>query len=131
MFDPSAPILIVDDMGSMRKIVIKTCKELGFTQFTEAPDGATGWETLCAAAPPIALVISAWHMPACSGLDLLKRVRSDSRFKSLPFILITAESEKTEIIEAAKLGMSGCIVKPFTSEALKNQLAEAYKRIYG
>jgi two-component system, chemotaxis family, chemotaxis protein CheY len=128
MFDLKTKVLIVDDMTTMRKIVIRTCKAIGFTDFVEAADGALAWEAL-GAAPDIGLIISDWNMPNCTGLDFLKRVRADSRFKQLPFLLVTAEAEKSQIIEAIKSGVSNYVIKPFTEEILKDKLEEAHKKL--
>jgi len=68
-------------------------------------------------------------MPNCTGLDLLKRVRADSRYAKVPFVLLTAESEGHQVAEAVKAGVDNYIVKPFTPELLKNKLADTYKRI--
>jgi two-component system chemotaxis response regulator CheY len=131
MFPANAQILIVDDMLTMRKIVQRACREIGFSHFVEAADGAFGWEALNAAGTNITLVISDWNMPNCMGIDLLKRVRNDSRFKNLPFLLLTAESEKTQVLEAVQAGVSGYVIKPFTVENLKAKLADAYKKHFG
>ncbi len=131
MFDLATRILVIDDMMTMRKLVMKACREIGFTDLTEANDGTQGWEAINAAKPPFGLIISDWNMPNCSGLDLLKRVRSDSRFKPLPFILVTAESEQTQIMEAARSGVSNYLVKPFTTEALKEKIEQVHRRISG
>ncbi|HND85779.1 MAG TPA: response regulator [Pseudobdellovibrionaceae bacterium] len=131
MFDPRTRILICDDMLTMRKLVGKVCKELGFTDLTEAPDGAKGWEALNGANPPIGMIISDWNMPNSTGLDLLKRVRSDSRFSKMPFILVTAEAEQSQVVEAVKAGVSAYVVKPFTADQLKAKLEAVYKKMYG
>ena len=129
MFDLNIPILVVDDMMTMRKIVVKTCQGIGFKNIQEAADGAKAWEIISSSKPAIGLVISDWNMPNCSGLELLKRVRGDSRFKSMPFMLVTAETEKTQIIEAMKAGVSGYVLKPFTKETLTAQLEDVHKKI--
>ena len=131
MFDVSTRLLIVDDMMTMRKLVAKVCKELGFTDITEASDGAKGWEAINNASPPIGLVISDWNMPNTTGLDLLKRVRSDSRFGKLPFVMVTAEAEQHQIVEAVKAGVSNYVVKPFTADTLKEKLETVHKKIVG
>lgn len=131
MFDLKTHVLIVDDMGTMRKIVKKACQEIGFTQFTEAADGAIAWEAISSAQVPIGIVISDWNMPNCTGLDLLKRIRSDSRFKALPLILVTAESESVQIVEAIKAGVTGYVVKPFSPETLATKLRDAHKKMVG
>lgn len=128
MFDPSIRILVVDDMLTMRKIVSKTCQNLGFKNIVEAADGALAWEALNSSEQQIGLVISDWNMPNCTGVDLLKRVRGDSRFKHLPFLLVTAESESSQVVEALKAGVTGYVVKPFTPETLGKQLEEAHKK---
>ena len=124
MFANTTRILIVDDMGTMRKLVTKALKEIGFTDIREAADGAQGWEILSATEPKIELVISDWNMPVSTGLDLLRRVRSDSRFKTMPFVLLTAESEKEQVVEALKAGVSAYLVKPFDVNSLRDQLAK-------
>jgi len=131
MFDLKTKILVVDDMLTMRKLVQKSCKEIGFTDFTEAKDGREAWELVNSANPPFGLILSDWNMPNATGLDLLKRVRSDSRFKALPFLLITAEAEKTQIVEAVKAGVTNYIIKPFNTEALKEKLEAAHKKVTG
>ncbi len=129
MFDPKTRILVIDDMMTMRKLVSKICKELGFTDITEASDGAQGWEAINSANPPFGLIISDWNMPNTTGLDLLKRVRADSRFVKLPFVLVTAEAEQHQVVEAIKAGVSNYVVKPFTAESLKEKLEAAYKKM--
>lgn len=128
MFDLRTKILVVDDMSTMRKLVIRTCQAIGFTDFVEANDGAVAWETL-GATPGIGLIISDWNMPNCTGFDFLKRVRADARFRHLPFMLVTAESEKQQIMDAIKSGCSGYVIKPFTQDTLRDRLEEAQKRI--
>ncbi len=128
MFNPSTRILIVDDMMTMRKLVGKICKELGFTDLTEASDGGKGWEAVSNANPPFGLIISDWNMPNTSGLDLLKRVRADSRFGKTPFVMVTAEAEQHQITEAIKSGVDNYVIKPFDKEGLKAKLELVYKK---
>jgi two-component system chemotaxis response regulator CheY len=131
MFDLSTRILIVDDMMTMRKLVGKACKEIGFTDLTEASDGIQAWQKVTEANPPFGLIISDWNMPNSTGIDLLKRVRSDSRFGKMPFILVTAEAEQHQIVEAAKAGVSNYVIKPFTAETLKEKIEQVHKKITG
>ena len=129
MFDPKTRILIVDDMMTMRKMVGKVCKELGFTDLTEAGDGVIAWEAITNATPPFGLIISDWNMPNCTGLDLLKRVRGDQRFSKVPFVLVTAEAEQHQIVEAVKAGVSNYVIKPFTADSLKEKLEAVHKKM--
>ncbi len=129
MFDTRTRVLIVDDMSTMRKIIAKGLKELGFTDFTEAADGIKGWEAISNASPAIGLVISDWTMPHCSGLDLLKRIRADSRFNSLPFLMVTAEAESHQVQEAVSSGVDNYLVKPFNAQTLKEKLEIVHKKV--
>jgi two-component system chemotaxis response regulator CheY len=123
MFDPKTRIL------TMRKIVVKVCKDIGFSDLLEAPDGAKAWEVLDAASPPVGLVISDWNMPNVSGLDFLRKVRADARFAKLPFIMVTAEAEQHQVVEAIKAGVSNYVVKPFTPDQLKDKIEAVHKKI--
>lgn len=129
MFDFNTIVLVVDDMTTMRKIVQKALKEIGFSNFVEAPDGQKAWEVLNDSPVPVGLVISDWNMPNATGLDFLKRVRADGRYKGLPFVLLTAESELEQVKEAVLAGVDNYIVKPFTPAMLKQKLEETHKKV--
>lgn len=131
MFDLKTRVLIVDDMMTMRKLVGKICKEIGFTDITEASDGTLAWEAIMGASPGFGLVISDWNMPNCSGVDLLKRLRADSRFGKTPFLLVTAEAEQHQVAEAVSAGVDSYVVKPFTKEVLAAKLEAVYKKYCG
>jgi len=129
MFDPGTKILVVDDMNTMRKLIVKACKDIGFSNFEEAQDGALGFKKLEEATSPVQLVISDWNMPNMSGLDFLKKVRASDKFKKLPFVMLTAEAEKDQVIEAVQAGVTNYIIKPFTPQALREKLEAAYKKV--
>ena len=131
MFDPKTRVLVIDDMTTMRKIVSKACRDLGFTDITEAADGAQGWQAISTAAAPIGLVISDWNMPNCTGIELLKRERASKQYAQLPFVLVTAEAEQHQIAEAIKAGVSNYVVKPFAPGSLKEKLEAVHKKISG
>lgn len=128
MYDLNSRVLVVDDMLTMRKLVQKALKDIGFTQFVEASDGAKAWEAFSSANPPINLIVSDWNMPNASGLDFLKRVRADSRFAKTPFFLVTAESEMSQVVDAVKAGVTGYIIKPFDINTLRGKLEEGSKK---
>jgi two-component system chemotaxis response regulator CheY len=122
MFDLKTKILVVDDMAMMRKVVIKCCKDIGFTDFVEAGDGNEGWAALQKADSAVGIVFSDWNMPNCTGLDFLKKVRNDDKLKALPFIMLTAETEESLVAEAVKSGASNFISKPFTKDIILEKL---------
>ena len=94
-------VLVVDDMMTMRKLVIKSLKEMGFTSFLEAQDGAIGWQQLTNPENKVGLIVSDWNIPNCTG------------------------SEKEQIVEALKSGLSGYVIKPFDTDVLKGKIIEA------
>jgi two-component system chemotaxis response regulator CheY len=127
MFDPKTKVLIVDDMMTMRKLVKKSLTAIGFSIFEEAEDGQKAWAKLNDSLD-VGLVISDWNMPNCTGLEFLKRVRADARFKKLPFILLTAEGEAAQVSEAVVAGVSNYVLKPFTQESLTQKIEQTHKK---
>ena len=119
-FRPDLKILVVDDFPTMRRIVKTLLKQNGFTDFEEAEDGEQAMAML--ETGQFEFIVSDWNMPRMTGLELLKSVRADDRYKHLPFLMVTAEAEKENIIEAVKAGVTNYIVKPFTGVTLKEKL---------
>jgi two-component system chemotaxis response regulator CheY len=128
MFDTKIKVLVVDDMSTMRKIVSKILKDMGYTNIVEAADGVQAWEAIQKSPDQIGLIISDWNMPNCTGLDLLRKVRGDQRFKKTPFLLVTAEAEQHQVAEAVKSGVDQYVVKPFSRDALEAKLTMVYKK---
>lgn len=122
---PDMKILVVDDFPTMRRIVKTLMRQNGYNNFVEAEDGVQGLKVL-ESNPDVEFVVSDWNMPNMSGLEFLKAVRSDPRFAQLPFLMVTAESEKDNIIEAVRNGVSSYIVKPFTGAALQEKLTKIF-----
>jgi two-component system chemotaxis response regulator CheY len=67
-------------------------------------------------------------MPVMTGIDLLKNCKADENLKKIPFMLVTAESEQKNIVEAAKAGVSDYVVKPFNAATLKEKLEKIYNK---
>lgn len=123
-------VLVVDDMSTMRKIATKFLKSFGFTDIQEAEDGIPAWELIqeqVKAGAPFQLIVSDWNMPGMTGLDLLKKVRADETMKKVPFIMVTAEGEKENIIAAVQAGVSNYVIKPFTPDTLEGKLKAVLK----
>jgi two-component system, chemotaxis family, chemotaxis protein CheY len=132
MFNPNTKFLVVDDFATMRKIVKKVLDELGYKNVVEAVDGKNALEVLndCQARnEPVQFIISDWNMPNMLGIDLLKACKNDDKFKSIPFMLVTAESEQTQIVDAAKAGVSEYVIKPFNAVTLKTKIERVYQKV--
>jgi two-component system chemotaxis response regulator CheY len=136
MFPPNTRILVVDDFKTMRKLVIGALGTLGLTSVVEAEDGSIAWPLIEQSAKdgqPFGLVVSDWNMPQMQGIELLKKVRAhaDAAVKKTPFILVTAEAEQKNIVEAVQAGVSNYIVKPFSPAAFGEKVAAVYKKHNG
>ena len=118
--DKSMNILIVDDYKTMLRIIRNLLNQLSFSNVQEAADGAAALDKLRDGS--FGLVISDWNMEPMTGLQLLREVRADDRLKSLPFVMITAESKTENVVAAKEAGVSNYIVKPFNAETLKSKL---------
>jgi len=108
--------------------------ELGYSDIHEAADGKLALEAIQQAKSvnqPFQCIVSDWNMPNMSGLELLKTCKADPSLKDMPFMLVTAESEKDQIIEAAKSGVSEYVVKPFNAATLKEKLTRVYQKHNG
>jgi two-component system chemotaxis response regulator CheY len=113
-------ILIVDDFSTMRRMIRNILRQLGYANILEADDGTSAIEIL--RREKVSLIISDWNMPQMSGIELLKIVRASEEWKDLPFLMVTAEGLKQDILEAVKNRVDHYIVKPFTPETLTDKI---------
>ncbi|MDA8793634.1 response regulator [Bacteriovoracaceae bacterium] len=129
-FDVKQKILIIDDMSTMRKIIKNMLTKMGCDDLHEADDGTPAWEMIQSAYKadaPFDFIISDWNMPGMTGLDLLKNLRSSAEFNTLPFLMVTAEAEQSNVVLAVKSGVSNFVVKPFNQETLKMKIEKIFK----
>ncbi len=119
-------ILVVDDFSTMRRIIKNILKQLGFTNVVDADDGSTAWEILNK--DKIDFIISDWNMPKMSGIELLRKVRASEEFADIPFLMVTAEGQQENVIEAVQAGVSNYIVKPFTPETFEQKIKKIFEK---
>lgn len=122
--DPNMKVLIVDDFATMRRILKNILKQIGLRNISEAENGKEALKEL--RKEKFDLVLCDWNMPEMPGIQLLSQVRSDSDLKDIPFVMVTAEAKKENIIEAVKAGVSSYIVKPFTAETVSEKLQKIF-----
>ncbi len=120
-------VLVVDDFSTMRRIIKNLLRDLGFNNTVEADDGSSALALLQEG--HFDFVISDWNMPGMEGIELLEKVRADERLSKLPFLLVTAESKREQIVQAAEAGVNGYIVKPFTAATLQEKIEKIFDRI--
>ena len=131
MFPPNTKVLVVDDFKTMRKLVINALSTMGITSVVESEDAADAWplvEQSYAKNEPFGLIVSDWNMPKMQGIDFLRKVRENAASKDIPFLMVTAEAEQKNIIEAVKIGVSNYIVKPFSPATFKEKVEQVWKK---
>lgn len=114
---PALPILVVDDYGTMVRIIKNLLKQIGYENVDDAANGEAALEKI--KTKRYGLVISDWNMEPMTGFELLQRVRADSTNAETPFIMVTAESKTDNVLAARKAGVNNYIVKPFNAQTLK------------
>jgi two-component system chemotaxis response regulator CheY len=124
--DPSMPVLVVDDYGTMIRIIRNLLKQLGFADIDDASDGSAALVKM--RTKRYGLVISDWNMEPMTGFDLLREVRADPDLGRTPFIMVTAESKTENVIAARKAGVNNYIVKPFNVQTLKSKIEAVFDK---
>jgi two-component system chemotaxis response regulator CheY len=119
--------LVVDDFATMRRIVRNLLKESGYGNVEEAEDGVAALSLL--KMTKFDFVISDINMPNMNGFELLRQIRAQPEFKTLPVLMVTAEAKKEDIVNAAQCGASGYIVKPFTKATLEEKLGKIISKM--
>ena len=122
--DLNMNVLIVDDFATMRRILRNILRQIGFTSITEADNGKAALTEL--KKQQFGLILCDWNMPEMSGFELLQNLKSDEELKDVPFVMVTAEAKKENIIDAVKAGVSSYVVKPFTAETIGEKLKKVF-----
>ncbi len=123
----SINILVVDDMEVMRSMVSSCLREIGVNHIEMAPNGDAAWKILNAAS--IDLIICDWDMPGLSGLELLNHIRGSDRCNHIPFLMLTATTEKEKVESAIKAGVSDYLSKPFQSQELEYRVIKLLRKV--
>jgi two-component system chemotaxis response regulator CheY len=118
-------VLVVDDDVVARMMLMHLVDSCGSHAILEAEDGADAWRQLEAGLAPD-IVFCDLRMPQMSGLELLQRVRAQASMAALPFVLVSAASDSATLDQAAALGASGFIVKPFRQEDVRGQFERVF-----
>jgi two-component system, chemotaxis family, chemotaxis protein CheY len=124
--DSEIVILIVDDHPMTRNMVKAILRGGGFEKILQAEDGHDAIMTI--RKEKIDMIICDWNMPTTTGLEVLQEVRSIDGMKELPFIMLTAEAYRENVVAAAKAGVTDYCVKPFTAETLLRKVNEVLGR---
>ena len=113
--------LIIDDSRTMRMIIGKIIKELGY-EISEAGNGLEALMRLDEIGTPELMLVD-WNMPEMNGFDFLLAVRANPQHASARIIMVTTESELSQIAKALEAGANEYVMKPFTKEVIHEKLA--------
>ena len=111
-------VLVVDDSGVMRKIIVRALAGCGVNDVIEAANGQSGWEEF--QANELDLVITDWNMPEMNGLEFLTAIRGSG--SEVPVIMVTTEGQKAKVLEAIHAGVTDYLCKPFEQEELQAKI---------
>ncbi len=113
--------LVLDDSRAMRMVLVRLLKEKGW-DVVEAGDGQQGLDVL-AAGPSPDLALIDWNMPVMNGLEFIRAVRKDPVYADMTLVMVTTESEHSQVVRALAAGAHEYVFKPFTPEALLGKLS--------
>ncbi|HBE68677.1 MAG TPA: two-component system response regulator [Planctomycetaceae bacterium] len=108
-------VLVAEDTGVLRMIIVRTLSGLGVEHIVEASDGAQAWQ--CFQADEFDLVISDWHMPRINGIDLVKLIRRSNT--EVPVMMVTVEDSRDQVMKALAAGATDYLCKPFERSELE------------
>ena len=120
-------ILIIDDHASTRDLIKAILRSSGFNRVMQAENGRLGIDIV--QKEKVQLIICDWNMPVLNGLETLKFIKEDARYKDIPFIMLTAEAYTDSLKAAIAAGVSDYIAKPFTAETLLNKIASVFSKL--
>jgi two-component system chemotaxis response regulator CheY len=112
--------LVLDDSRAMRAILRRMLEGMGYG-VVEAADGREGLDRLAAGARPDVMLVD-WNMPVMNGLEFLKVVRASAELKDVPVMMVTTETEMSQVVRALECGASEYLMKPFDREVLAEKL---------
>jgi two-component system chemotaxis response regulator CheY len=119
--------MVIDDSRAMRMILTRIVTQLGF-EVVEAGNGKEAMEYLTntvlngdGEVPGLALVD--WNMPEMNGLEFVTALRAEPRMRSMTIMMVTTESEQSQIVRALAAGAHEYVIKPFTPDAIMDKLA--------
>ncbi len=113
--------LVIDDSRAIRMIIARQLGTLGFAT-VQAADGREALEAVATAGPfDVALVD--WNMPVMNGLEFVREVRKDRALDEMAIMMVTTESEQSQVLAAIEAGASEYLMKPFSPESIEEKLA--------
>jgi diguanylate cyclase (GGDEF)-like protein len=118
--DPNVRVLVAEDDLVSRRILAAVLEQWGYA-VESAKDGQEAWDLLSSANPP-QLALLDWMMPELNGIEICRRLRTDSERPYCYVIMLTANNSTADLVEALDAGADDFIPKPFNREELRGRL---------
>jgi len=113
--------MVIDDSRTIRKILSDTLGELGY-QVAQASNGREALSVVRREPDPFALFLVDWNMPEMNGLEFVKSLRSNPLYSHVPLMMVTTETEISQMVTALEAGANEYVMKPFTKEIIADKL---------
>lgn len=123
----SLRVMVVDDMGVSRGLLIQAIEEMGIWKNQAENDGRAALNKLIA--DPVHLVLSDYNMPGMDGLELLKALRQNKSTARIGFILVTGNPTPDLVAKGKALGLNNIIKKPFSTASMKQCIESVVGRL--
>lgn len=115
-------VLVIDDSRAMRAVLKQILHQLGHEEVAEAANGRQALDCLQQTGKPQFVLVD-WNMPEMNGLDFIRAVRAQQQYRDLPIVMVTTETEMSQVVRALAAGANEYVMKPFTKEVILEKLA--------
>ena len=113
-------VLIVDDSRAMRSILSHILRQFG-CEVSEACNGRDAWDRL-GQLDRVELALVDWNMPEVNGIEFVRKVRADARYNDLRLMMVTTETDVSQVSIALQAGADEYVMKPFNKDVIQEKL---------
>ena len=113
-------VLVIDDSRAMRAVLGQILRQMGY-EVVEAANGREAIDRLNEVGKPQFVLVD-WNMPEMNGLDFIRAVRDETQHRDLPIMMVTTETETSQVVKALAAGANEYVMKPFTKDMMEDKL---------
>lgn len=113
--------LVIDDSRAIRMILGRTLNRFGY-EVCSAANGREALDMIGQQDLALSVILVDWNMPEMNGLDFVKTIRSNPRYREVPLMMVTTETEIEQMYRALEAGANEYVMKPFTDEVIADKL---------
>ena len=113
--------LVIDDSRAIRMILGRTLNRFGY-EVCSAANGREALDMIGQQDLTLSVILVDWNMPEMNGLDFVKTIRADPRYREVPLMMVSTETEIEQMYRALEAGANEYVMKPFTDEVIADKL---------